>query len=400
MKRSFLQAVASFFALYGIIFIPFPFYLIKVQLAVTEFLFGKLIAFVSTNLFGRALPDTRVFSDSSPMYLLVFILAVLSTVTALLLASWRKWPEYRTRVLAIIYTICIYYLALQLLKYGFDKVFKNQFYLPEPNILYTPVGHLDKDLLYWTSMGTSHFYSVFMGVLEVFAAGFLLFRKLRVIGLLMSLAIMTNVVAVNLGFDIGVKLFSIFLLFLTIFLLIPFARNLYRVLTQQSVTILPASESKRGPFLRYFLKCFVIGLMLLEVLYPFVRTMNFNGDLAKRPYLHGAYQVEEMTSGFSTLTPGTFPVKRLFIHSDGYMIFQDEEENMKDYKFRYNSGDSVHFLTDYQAQKIPVFIQYNGKDSQLILKFINRGDSVSLKAKAIDWRSLPALKKGFHWITD
>jgi hypothetical protein len=30
--------------------------------------------------------------------------------------------------------ISIYYIAAVLLKYGFDKVFKRQFYLPEPNI--------------------------------------------------------------------------------------------------------------------------------------------------------------------------------------------------------------------------------------------------------------------------
>lgn len=399
MKRSFFGTLSSFFAVYGIIFIPFPFYLIQVQQSVTEFLFGKLIAVVSTNFYGKTLEDTRVYSDSSSMYILVFLLFLLSIVTTFLLSGWRKWPAYKIRVLGIIYTICIYYLALQLLKYGFDKLFKNQFYLPEPNILFTPVGRLDKDLLYWTSMGTSHFYSVFMGVLEVLAAALLLFRRARVVGLLMSLVIMINVVAVNIGFDIGVKLFSFFLLFLTIFLLVPFTKNLYRVLTEQPVT-LHSSPSQPLSFFRSFLKCFVIGIMLLEVLYPFFITMNFNGDRAKRPYLHGAYEVKEMISGKDTLSAGNFPVKRFFIHSRGYMIFQDQMENMEDFKFDYDLATNAYRLTDYQLKKIPIGIQYNEKDSMIALQYLKGGDAVRLKAKAIDWRLLPALNKGFHWTTD
>ena len=45
-----------------------------------------------------------------------------------------------------LHTGVAWFLALQLLQYGFDKVFKHQFYLPEPNTLYTPLGLLPPDL--------------------------------------------------------------------------------------------------------------------------------------------------------------------------------------------------------------------------------------------------------------
>ncbi len=406
MKRSFFlrrslfgQTLASFFALYGILFIPFPFYLTRVQSTVTDLIFGKLVGFVSAKVFGRPLPDNSVYSDSTSMYILVLLLFILSLITALLLPRIDKWTVYRPKLLDFIYKLCVYYLALQLLKYGVDKLFKNQFYLPEPNTLYTPVGRLDKDILYWSSMGTSHFYSVFMGVLETVAAAFLLFRKTRLIGLLMGLAVMVNVVAVNFGFDIGVKLFSLFLLFLDLYLLSPHARRLYQVLTQQAVTGNSAAPGVRRTFLLSFIKWFVIGLILLEVLYPFIRANNFNDDLAKRPYLHGAYEIKRMISHGDTVVSPEW--KRLFIHRRGYMIFENKQDSMRDYKFDYNSKRDEYILHDrYQRTIRRVTLTYIERDSILLVRFHDITGGTTFETKAIDWRKLPALKKGFHWTTD
>jgi hypothetical protein len=398
MKRSFFKDLASFFALFGIVFIPFPFVLTDWQYSLTDLIFGKLIGFFSANIFGKTLADNSVHSDSSSMYILVLLLLLLALITTAIVQFTRRWKKNRSKIIAFVYTACIYYLALQLLKYGVDKIFKNQFYLPEPNTLYTPLGHLEKDILYWSSMGTSHFYSVFMGIVESVAAIFLFFRKTRILGLLMALAILLNVIAVNFGFDIGVKLYSLFLLFITIYLLAPYASRLYFFITQQTVAATSPVESRKKSFLFLFLKCFVIGLILLETMGPFIRRGNFNGDLARRPHLHGAYEVTGMIKGVDTLINSSFPVKRFFIHKEGYMIFQDQQDHMQDYKFSYNSDG--YMLTDYQMQKTVLSLDYNEKDSVMLIKYTKDDQPVQLKAKAIDWRRLPALKKGFRWTSD
>jgi hypothetical protein len=408
MKRSFFlrrspfgQDLASFFAFYGIVFIPFGFYLSNAQSSFTGLVFGKLISFISANLFGRPLPDSRIYSDSTSMYILVLALFVLSLITASLVPQWKKWPEHRSKVMRFIYRLCQYYLALLLLKYGVDKIFKNQFYLPEPNTLYTPLGELEKDILYWSSMGTSHFYSVFMGMLEAIAAIFLLFRKTKLMGMLISLVVMLNVVAVNFGFDIGVKVYSLFLLFITLYLLNPFAARLYLFLTQQKTTGPVSAAPGKKTFWISSLKWLVIGLILLEAVYPFLKTMVFNGDSARRPRLHGAYEVRTMIRGNDTLYPGDFPFKRFFFHRDSYMIFQDQQENMKDYKFSfdYNNADTVT-LIDYDMSKTCLYIDYPEQEDMITIKYIKNGQLSHLTAKKLDWRNLPALKKGFHWTTD
>ena len=50
-------------------------------------------------------------------------------------------------------------------------------------------------------------------LLEILAAVLILIKRTRLMGLLLSLGILINVVAVNFGFDISVKLFSLFFFF-------------------------------------------------------------------------------------------------------------------------------------------------------------------------------------------
>ena len=416
MKRGFVKQVASFFALFCIVFIPFPFYIGNILYSVvdyffdikaeslTELLFGDLIGFVSKNIFGIPLTNAHIHSDTVAMYVLVFVLLILAVLIGLLVQQIKQWAIYRDKVLRFIYLLVCYYLALQLLKYGLDKVFKNQFYLPEPNTLYTPMGRIPKDLLYWSSMGTSHLYNVFLGSMETLAALFILIKRTRLVGLLLSLFIMINVVAVNFGFDISVKIFSLLLLFLTFYLLAPYIKSLYQFFfTHHAVT----GKSTAGPavliqnrFLSASLKWFAVGLIFLEAFYPFIKTGNFNGDKAARPYMHGAYKVTRYISGPDTLQPASFPVKRFFIHKDSYMIFQNREDEMTDYKLSYDIDKYEYVLTDYQMHKIPIRFNYNEADSVLTLQYSNGGKAHQLAGKALDWRKLPVLRNSFHWTVD
>lgn len=402
-EYSFVKNVASFFAILCIMFIPFSFSLISFQLEFTDFVFGRLIGFVSDNLFGIHLKDTKVYSDFVSMYVLAMLLFILAVVAALIVARLNKWKQYRAKLLRVCYIICCYYLVLLLLKYGCGKIFKDQFYLPEPNTLYTPLGQLDKDILYWSSMGTSRLYNVFAGSVEVLAALLLLFRRTRMAGLLLAAGSLAQVVAINFSFDISVKLFSLFLLFLSLYLLSPWYSRLYYFLFTGKSN--PAMEHKinylaKYPFLSVFLKCLITGLIFFEALYPYFRKNNFNDDVAKRPYLHGAYEVKQMIVGQDTLSANNFQIKRFFIHRDSYLIFQNQADEMLDYKLTYNPDKSGYVITDYQLYQKALSLMYNEADSLLTLKYFKDGKAYQLLGKTIVWRNLPLLRKGFHWTVD
>ena len=299
--------IIYFFCLLYILFVPVELYLFSFQEKLAASIFTDLISFTADSIFGQTLVQTKISSDSVVMYVLVFLLFILATIIALIANSISWFKQRKEVILYLCRTFFIYYLSLQLFIYGADKIFKAQFYLPEPNILYTPLGFVSRDLLYWSTIGSSHSYSVFLGLAEVIAALFLIFRKTRVLGLLIAAVLMLNIVAVNFSFDISVKLHSGFLLLLTLLLLWRYAHTLYRFfiskasaqLIEHKIPFTISTGVKAG------LKTFAMCVLLFEAFYPFIKTKKFNDDLAARPYLHGAYEVMRD----SAVGP---PIKRFF----------------------------------------------------------------------------------------
>jgi hypothetical protein len=399
--RQIAQDGLYVFAILCVLFIPFPFYMFPFHLA--DAVFGKLIISLAGVLPGFQMASPLITSDSASMYLLLLILLVLALLLSLIFTRLRKWELEREKVLPLFNKIFAYYLSLQLLKYGFDKIFKGQFYLPEPNTLYTPFGELSKDILFWSAIGTSYLYSFFIGFMEVTAAVCLMFRKTRVFGLMMAVPLLLHVFLINLGFDISVKLYSAFLLILGICLLSPQLGRLYHFLVLHDIATLKREDHTFKVFNHVFisvsLKTLVIGLIFLEALYPAFRRQNFNDDLAERPYLHGAYEVIEVTRGADATALLNSPVKRFFVHRDGYIIFQDWHDRMQDFKLRVNNNREF-ILTDYSLQEYAIDYEWNARDSIMTLKHFMGEDGYGFKAKALDWRKLPAVQPQFHWTVD
>src|SRR4029077_19764906 len=77
------------------------------------------------------------------------------------------------------------------------------------------------------TIGSSYTYTVVAGIFEILPAVLLLFRRTRIIGAIIATAVMTNVVLINFGFDISVKLFSCFLLLLCVIVASPGLKKLF-----------------------------------------------------------------------------------------------------------------------------------------------------------------------------
>lgn len=400
-KRTFIENWASFFFLLGIIFIPFSFALVRFQLPLTDFVFGRLIGIIAASFFGIQLTDTAVYSDSVSMYILVLLLLVVSLLLAVLF-QWRQSEGQRMdKFMAFTRQLMIAYLVLILLKYGLDKIFKTQFYLPEPNTLFTPMGQLSKDILFWSTMGTSHGYNIFLGIAEVVAGLFLFFRRTRLVGLLLTVGLFLHVVAINFNFDISVKVFAVFSFLMSLFLLWPYGKRLYLFFfTNKAVEPLQTAETTNwlSPAYRAVVLTLAGLFILTEAFYPYIKTGNFNDDYAQRPYLHGAYEVKAVLDGNDTLDATSLPVKRFFIHRDSYLILQDQQDGMHDYKLSYQPG---HFtITDYQLRKRELEYSYNADDSVLKLRYFSGNKAYWLLGKQLDWRKMPAVQHEFNWTMD
>lgn len=339
---------------------------------------------------GQTLTGHRValFSDSAGLY---GYTAALLLGTALVASSWAAWARRtaatEARLRYVLHTGAAWFLALQLLEYGFDKVFKHQFYLPEPNTLYTPLGMLPPDLAYWSVMGASHSYSLFAGLVEVLPALLLLWGRTRLVGGILALAVLANVLALNIGFDISVKLWSAFLLLLAAVVAAPGLQTAYYALVRDcwrpARPVRPAQW--HGRWLGA-LRGLGLGLLLVETASPFVFEQRFNDDQLPRPPLHGAYAV---TSLRPTAAAKAAPL-RLFVHRQGYLITQQSDGQLRDYQLTYAPGQLL--LRDEAGQTSR--LRYSTSPEGLRLTGTLGPDSVRWLARPLPWRQLPLLQGG------
>lgn len=393
MKKSIGKVIAVFLLL-SFLFVPLTFNGRDWQFRLTQFLFEEPIAALQKAFFPGALPNIDFSSDTIALNLLLLLLFVLAIVVMGCLIFFRIKTN---KLLGVTRIIVCYYIAFILLKYGFDKVFKAQFYLPEPNILYTPFGQLTKDTLYWSTLGTSHFYSVAMGLIEVSAAVLILFKRTRVLGLLLALAIFVNIVFINFGFDISVKTFSLFLVCSSLFALFPFIITLVDFFVfgkQRTLESVPSTIKNKS--LKTGLKTMLIGLMLVQIVYPYAASKNFNDDNQKRPWLHGAYRVINIFNRSDSMPSKDLVLKNIFVHRNNYLIFQDANDRMTDYHFEVNELKKQLVLEDYRKNKIIAHYEFNPKDGifKLLLK------KYIIVSKMLNWQALPALQHRTHYTID
>ncbi len=378
-----LKCQLQHFILLGILLIPFKWNLFEFHNTMINVLFFPLIR-LSAKAMGIELILEDLSSDSKGLYIHVILLLAIAFLLTVMMRSKICDRSY-IRIEKLIRTIASYYLAFLLFKYGLDKFMKTQFYLPEPNILFTPLGKLDKDILFWSTMGSSYTYNIFMGFAEVIPAILLMIPKTRQAGAVIAIGVLMNVLAINMAFDISVKLFSAFLLLTSFYIAIPtFERLINRGNSSPSDTVIKPPTG--NPLYRKIVLSIILLIMLCESLYPLAATQTWNDDQADRPYLHGAYENLDKNS----------EIRRLFVHRDGYLILQDRKDNFTDLKLHIDKNSKTFLLKDYDLRQTPVLYHFNERTG--ILRLDSDGKKSSFKT--INLKEVPVLKDHFHWTVD
>jgi hypothetical protein len=152
-------------------------------------------------------------------------------------------------------------VAVAMISYGASKLIRGQF--PEPylaSFLFTYAQSSPMGLL-WLFMGTSHLYSFFGGVGEMAGGLLLLVPRFTVMGAIISGGMMVNVLLLNLGYDVPRKIYSVHLILMCVFLLLPDLRRLmdFFVLNREARLTPPEPMFKeKDKLLNY-------GVVLLQV---------------------------------------------------------------------------------------------------------------------------------------
>jgi hypothetical protein len=200
-----------------------------------------LAQWLGVNVFGltgqAAALHIQAGSDAALRWVTLAILLVLSSLLTLAWSFLDRRRDHYAGLLGWFRLILRLALGVALLRYGFIKVFPIQFPLPPLAVLNEPVGNSSPTMLFWTLYGLHPGFQMALGWIEVLAGLLLLFRRSAFGGAVLALLVMANVALLDLAFDVPVKLYSLSLVAMALALLIPEARQFWKLFSSKQLLV-------------------------------------------------------------------------------------------------------------------------------------------------------------------
>ena len=323
---------------------------------------------------------------------LAILVGILITAAGIGEKGQRRWYAW----LLILVTV---YLASFMLMYGFAKVFPRQFGEPSLLSLYENYGNSSPMRLLWTFMSYSRPYTVFTGLLEVTAGILLIPRYTRTLGALLTLGIMTNVLMLNLSYDVPVKLFSAQLVLLTAFLIHADRSRLLQFLSNRPVNprefprLTGSERVNRALSLgKYGLLLIIVGLSI---------SMSVSGIPGReRSPLYGIYTVQSMTEEGPGETASQPRWQRLIFDRAGTMTAVLSDGSLR--FLRCTIDDKQHSLVIQQRDDPDATymdLSYRKTEDGLRFSGTSYARNVRIATKAVDPASF-GIRRGFHWVNE
>lgn len=346
--------------------------------------------------------------DTTYDYILVLTQVLLSFVFSIF---WSVLDRKRNNYEKAYYWLCVllrYFLASNMLSYGLSKVFHLQMPYPDLFKLVQTYGDSSPMGLAWTYIGQSKGFSVFAGVSEVICGLLLLFRKTTILGVLVSLVVMGNVVVINFCFDVPVKLYSSVLEIMALYLVAPYAKQLYTLLVTHKLVVL---ENQQQPlftkrWIRITVKVlkiiFIADALILGV-WNSVDSMKKYGDLAPKPPLYGIYNTTIFIRNGDTIAPLTSDTtrwKQLVIQRNGFAIIKRMNDTVFGSLFKIDTVKHTVIAYRYKDSLNKSYFNYAEDTTSLTLTGRIKNDSVYIHFKRYDEKNFLLMNRGFHWINE
>ncbi len=342
-------------------------------------------------------------------FLLIGILSILFT----LIWGLLKGRFQRIRVKTWIITILRYHVGLTMILYGLSKVLVLQFGQMDLLTLESNMGSFTGMGFLWKFMSYSPFYTQVTGYVEVIAGILLLFRGTTFLGSLISFIAMVNVVVIDIGYDVSVKMFAIHLL-LMVFVLI--AYNTRRILqfSLNRTNIAPVKYESLIPSryrkLQYGLKAGIILYFTISQFYFQGKRVDRKNTPNEAPSLTSVYFVEEQTVNGLQLNhpdfPGYLKWETLFMNGSSYlknsMVIETLEGNRRYFSTKTDTINKT--ITFYplrgSEEESNTFTYEKLGNGKVKFEGIYQGDTISVTTTAKSKEDYRLIKNKIKWIRD
>lgn len=347
--------------------------------------------------------------DKMVDWLHAFLLLVFSIAAA---AVWSALDRRRSNYSAMhkwFHVFLRFATGTTMVGYGMAKAIPLQ--MPAPNLsrLLEPFGNFSPMGVLWASIGASFPYERFSGAMELTAAALLFMPRLSMLGAMVLVADSVQIFALNMTYDVPVKLFSFHLIVMGLVLLAPEMHRLTNVLilnrTAGPSTMPPLARNVK---VRRALVAaqIVFGAYVIGAGYIEARQSWFSrGFGAPKPPLYGIWVVEKMEiNGVerAALVTDWDRWRRVIFQFPTAMSFQRMDDSMGGF------GATVDTATKTIALTGPPGTQGKGKltyqqpsPDMLILSGEDpAGRKLRLETRLFDRSRFLLVRQGFHWINE
>ncbi len=409
VQRALFRFLFCYLILYNL---PFPLDVIPVYGEILKPSYREIWSavppWVGEHVFGIAVrPRPHGRGDSTYGYVLIFCYLILALAAT---AVWTLLDRRRANYARLHEWLRVYVrfaLATVMIGYGAYKVIPEQFGTPFPSELLQPIGEGSPMRLLWTFMGASIPYVIFSGAAEMLGALLLATRRTTLFGALVCIGVLSNVVMLNLSYDVPVKLYSSHLLLVAVFLAAADLRRLAslfvwsrRVPPAERRPLFASRRTNRAALV--FRTVFILYVTVAALREAHASKLEF-ADTATRQRLYGAWEVEELAVNGTVrpllITDETLWRRLVFEWPGAIGIQYAHETEVRQYELRLDPGPHMYTLCcDPEWQAAISFKQV--EPDVLALEGIVDGKQIRGRFRRMDESRFPLLSPGFHWTAE
>ncbi len=256
--------------------------------------------------------------------------------------------KFFTKLLKVLKYLAIYYLSAKMICFAIPKFLHMQFRTLHYES-FKPLAEISKYEHMWSFFGRSYNYNLFIGLTEFLIGILIVFKRTRLIALLISLGVCINILILNIEFDIDFAIQHITLdLVLTLLLLTGFRRDLYQFFIKYGGRFSHDFEAPHKKIIRILPFLYVI---LLPVGY-FMFAYNIRSGVSEE--VVGSYRIDDIQLSNTKLELekgklGTSPM--MFLEYNNQAVL--------------SLNDSIYFGA-YSAENAEIRIYFNPPADQRI----------------------------------
>jgi hypothetical protein len=395
-------------------FLPFPFGAFPHTGSVAqnyESLWHKLVPWVGKHvlhLSHEIMTSTNCSGDTTYEYVRVFCFLGLAFAASVLWSFLDRSHSNYQRFHEWLRSYVRLSVGAAMLMFGAAKIFLVHF--PQPNLykLLEPLGDYSRMGLLWTFTGASRGYSIFAGCVQMLFGILLFVPRLTTLGALVGLAVLSDIFALTVCYDVPVKLYSLHLLLVCIFLVLPDARRLVNLfLLNRSVTPSPESplfSHRRLNAGAVAAQLTLGGFLVCSDLYRAHDSEIRSFGIASRPPFYGIWLVDEFTLRGKMLPPlltDETRWQRVVFQFPKKIGIQSMNGSWTGYRLSGDMAKKTFAMEKPNDSEKKFEFSFLSPDSHsLTLEGGNGGNEIRVKLHRVDEKEFALLGRGFHWITE